>query len=946
MTVASSTNRVDYTGNGSTTVFSFTFRVFAATDLVVTKADADGVETVLTLNTDYTVTGVGSYSGGSITLGSALTNGHTMTIQRVLPLTQETDLRNQGQFFAETHEDVFDRLAMINQQLQEQVDRSAKLPVTSSEDAESLVADLIRLADSADNIDTVANNISDVNTVADNIADVNAVAAVASDIPAVADVASDIPAVAGVASDIPTVAANVADITNFADVYQGAKASDPALRNNGNALQAGDLYFNTADNALRAYSGTGWVSGTAGTMNVQRFSGDGSDTTFSLSSAPAGENNTQIYISGVYQQKDTYSLSGTTITFSSAPPSGADNIEVVTISTLALGETDASLVSFLQAGAGSVERTVQAELRDRVSVKQFGAIGNWNNSAGTGADDTAAFQAAIAYAAANNKAVYVPGTTLSYKVSSTLYPKGIKIFGDGEFDSAIRYTGSGALFDGTPNVRNGVTEYEIFDFVLRDLALYGPGKAVAGTKAIAGDTYRCNFERYTIQEFYTGIETCGANVKIGKGRIANCTEGVAVRPLRILWPATTTTIEAQIDRCTVGAWVDHVYAASGGVWPQTSGYGGATNIVFKNTVIEICDTGFKVNRGSGVTFLNSYAEQCTVGYDIDQSVNPTIINHGQYLVGSNSIQFNTLAERDKGYTEVGTWGSTESRLFVGLNPKGGAGNPYELAASGVIPGRNIRAYLGGCAAFVRDPDATTKDAFWMGTLAVPGQYRWFVDPTNGLLAMNSYTDAGAFSKNAFTYNQTSGNWAFGTSAGSYSFKVAFNGGIGSVFDNSHDLGSGANRWRVVYAGTGTINTSDEREKQQIKPIDDAALRAWAKVEYCQFKFNDAVAEKGDGARWHFGVIAQRVKEAFESEGLDAFAYGLLCHDEWQEAKIEHAAITEQRDTGEIDEDGNAVVAEVVVKDAWTEVRPAGSRYGIRYEEALALECAYLRSKLN
>lgn len=390
MTVASSTNRVDYTGNGSTTVFSFTFRIFAATDLVVTKADADGVETVLTLNTDYTVTGVGSYSGGSITLGSALTNGHAMTIQRVLPLTQETDLRNQGQFFAETHEDVFDRLAMINQQLQEQVDRSAKLPVTSSEDAESLVADLIRLADSADNIDTVANNIADVNTVADNIADVNTVATVASDIPAVADVASDIPAVAGVASDIPTVAANVADITNFSDVYQGAKASDPALRNNGNALQAGDLYFNTAENALRAYSGTGWVSGTAGTIAVQRFSGDGSDTTFSLASAPAGENNTQVYISGVYQQKDTYSLSDTTITFSSAPPSGADNIEVVTISTLALGETDSSLVSFVQAGAGALERTAQDKLRESVSAEDFGVSGSALASA-----NRAALQAAL-----------------------------------------------------------------------------------------------------------------------------------------------------------------------------------------------------------------------------------------------------------------------------------------------------------------------------------------------------------------------------------------------------------------------------------------------------------------------------------------------------------------------------------------------------------------------
>lgn len=77
--------------------------------------------------------------------------------------------------------------------------------------------------------------------------------------------------------------------------------------------------------------------GTAGsTLAVQRFSGDGSDTTFTLSSSP-NEENTFVFVSGVYQQKDTYSLSGTTLTFSAAPPSGTDNIEVVTVGALAIG---------------------------------------------------------------------------------------------------------------------------------------------------------------------------------------------------------------------------------------------------------------------------------------------------------------------------------------------------------------------------------------------------------------------------------------------------------------------------------------------------------------------------------------------------------------------------------------------------------------------------------
>lgn len=143
-------------------------------------------------------------------------------------------------------------------------------------------------------------------------------------------------------------------------------------------------------------------------------------------------------------------------------------------------------------------------------------------------------------------------------------------------------------------------------------------------------------------------------------------------------------------------------------------------------------------------------------------------------------------------------------------------------------------------------------------------------------------------------------------------------------DSTYSLGGAARRWTVVYSDTPAINTSDEREKEQIQDIDAAVLRAWGNVNYQQFKFKDAVSKKGSGARWHIGLIAQRVKEAFEAEGIDPFAYGILCYDEWeeQEEKIE---------------EGVGVVQQF---------QAAGNRYGIRYEEALALECAYLRSRLS
>ena len=67
----------------------------------------------------------------------------------------------------------------------------------------------------------------------------------------------------------------------------------------------------------------------SGNFIIDRFSGDGVTTDFVLSIAPGSENNTFVYISGVYQQKDTYSVNLKTLSFSAAPPTGTNNIEVI-----------------------------------------------------------------------------------------------------------------------------------------------------------------------------------------------------------------------------------------------------------------------------------------------------------------------------------------------------------------------------------------------------------------------------------------------------------------------------------------------------------------------------------------------------------------------------------------------------------------------------------------
>lgn len=140
-------------------------------------------------------------------------------------------------------------------------------------------------------------------------------------------------------------------------------------------------------------------------------------------------------------------------------------------------------------------------------------------------------------------------------------------------------------------------------------------------------------------------------------------------------------------------------------------------------------------------------------------------------------------------------------------------------------------------------------------------------------------------------------------------------------DNGPALGTASFRWSQVYAASGAISTSDAREKQQERVLSDAeqAVAQRLKGLLRMYKFNAAVANKGDAARWHIGVIAQEVKAAFEAEGLVAEQYGVLCHDIWE------AAPELQDDKGNIERPA----------------LPAGDRYGVRYEELLAFIIAAL-----
>lgn len=425
MTIATSTNRVDYTGNGSTTVFSFSFRIFANSDLVVTSATPAGVETTLVLGTDYTVSGAGSYNGGSVTLTTALTNGHALTILRELDITQDTDLRNQGSFFAETHEDVFDRQTMIMQQLQEQIDRSAKLPITSTEDAEALVADIVLLADISADISTVAANIADVQNAEENADAAAASAALANDwatktsgavaggeysakyhATAAASSASSASSSASSASSSASSASSSASsasssassaaasaaaaasaLDSFDDRYLGSKSAAPTLDNDGNALVAGALYFNNGtvtagDKGMWVYDGAAWIEASAAQEALlvsYEYVATAAQTTFSGADA-----NTQTlsYVPGaiivaqngaILRPGDEYTASNGTSVVLATGAALNDEIVIYTFATFTVANT----YTIAQADAAFQAKdadTAKTDVVQTFTVAQRGAV--------------------------------------------------------------------------------------------------------------------------------------------------------------------------------------------------------------------------------------------------------------------------------------------------------------------------------------------------------------------------------------------------------------------------------------------------------------------------------------------------------------------------------------------------------------------------------------------
>ena len=165
MTVASTTNKASYNGNGTQSVFAYTFKIFADADIKVYVGT-----TLKTINTHYTLSGVGATNGGNVTFTSgnipAAGTGN-VTLLRSLALTQGVDLVNYGRFDAEVVESQYDKIVMMIQQLQEQADRTIRFNTTVSDAGGVEITDTVAersgkvLAYDANGDLSVANELGD-----------------------------------------------------------------------------------------------------------------------------------------------------------------------------------------------------------------------------------------------------------------------------------------------------------------------------------------------------------------------------------------------------------------------------------------------------------------------------------------------------------------------------------------------------------------------------------------------------------------------------------------------------------------------------------------------------------------------------------------------------------------------------------------------------------------
>jgi hypothetical protein len=651
----------------------------------------------------------------------------------------------------------------------------------------------------------------------------------------------------------------------------------------------------------------------------------------------------------------TYKITHKNSTVSGTPPTAGD----IDVGEIAINAADAELytkdangnikkfantdttgtaagVQFTQTGTDAVQRTIESKLQDVVSVKDFGVVSD--NGA---TDQSAKFQAALDYAATASSlgvgiTVYIPAG--HYQAGGLLIKQqGIRILGDGQYNTVITAKpGSSYVFatwnqsrnpgDPTKPIRHltfegfHIRNYDNLTSASGNGAIilaYGYNHILRDLSIVRQGSYANNSAQAIV--FNTGVYTTVCDKVFADGVLLNDSTNA---------DAVTTITFVSCDHNHVRIRNNSSSINFYGCTFQGFGSSGhPANIIDidggRNFGLYGCHFEGDVSNPVGVYARNALGVTIHGCYFYSlqgRAADTGACNDVSYLGNTPSAtyasaqhSFSNTAQR---VTSQGVFthqtakdGNYVGKLVAANQPWGvNAFDPDTFANWGNTSGIFLDAGDQGIALLSGGNTATNANYIWFGSLSGTVQ---------------SYLQA---------YSNTSVNLFVNTTRYIWQANAYLPGA-----DNTLSLGTGGNRWSVVYAGTGTINTSDAREKQQGRSLSDAEKAAAAKAKGLlkAFKFNDAVEVKGDDARIHFGIYAQELAEAFAEEGLDAADYGMFCYDEWND---EYENVTEMVVT--VGEDGKETVQAQPTGERKL-VRQAGDRYGIRYEELLAFIIAAL-----
>jgi hypothetical protein len=891
--LSDNTPRVSYAVAQGVTQTSFTvsFEFFADADLNVY------VDNVLkTITTHYTVSG-GSGSTGTVTMSvTGATGGSTVVITRDIALERTTDFPASGAFQIGSLNTELDKITAQFADRKDAVDRSLRLQ-------DSDAAGSMELPLKATRAGTVLgfNATTGVPEAGPKIADVSTLSAVTADIATLADIEdgttatdaisglaaikANVTTVAGIASNVTSVAGNASNINS---AVSNASNINSAVSNASNINAA----VSNASNINAAVSNASNINAASGHATTATTKASEAATSASNASTSASTSSTQA----------TNSANSATASATSATASATSATASASSATASANSATASANS-AAAAASAYDTFDDRYLGSKTSDPSTDNDGNalvtgalyFNSSANEmrvydGANWIAASSAGTAslilyeYTATSNQTTFSGSddnsATLSYSVGNIQVVMNGVILDPSDFTAT---SGTSVVLASGAATGDLLNIYAFKSFTVSDTVSASSGGTFAADVAFTananfGDNDKAQFGAGSDLQIYhdgsnsyisdqgTGhLQLLAAEFRLNNS--ANSENMITAAP-----DGAVTLFHndsAKIATTSTGATVTGDLGI--GTASPSSYNSGADDLVLATT------------GSTGITIASGTSNNGSLFFADGTSGADQYRGYIQYEQNNNAMAFGTnSAER------------------------------MRIDSDGVIlNGKTSSAFGNVGQEFHQDGTALFTRSLPNGDSAGVAYFRRNTSDGNILLFYKEGSNIGSIGSNENTDLYIVGGdtgLLFNDSSDFVSACTA----TGAGRDNAVDLGVSNVRFDDIFATNGTIQTSDQNEKQQIASLTTAEITAAKAISalFKTFKWNDKVEAKGDDARTHTGVIAQEVQTAMSNAGLDAANYAFWCSDTWT------------------DDDGNSQ-----------------TRMGVRYPELLAFVGAATEQRL-